>query len=68
MGITLAKKGVCDAPAASPTPAVTPNAAAIATQLSESGIPASLLATIQASIISALTAAFGGNVGETVIR
>ena len=69
LGVPVAKTGACTTPASTTTPS-TPDVNAITTQLSQSGVPASLISTIRDAIVSALTSALGGgtNVPETTIR
>ncbi len=69
LGVPVAKTGACTTPASTTTPS-TPDVNAITAQLSQSGVPASLISTIRDAIVSALTAALGGgtNVPETTIR
>lgn len=66
LGVPVAKTGACVSP--TPTPTLTPDVNAITTQLSQSGVPASLISTIRDAIVSALTAALGVSSTETVVR
>jgi hypothetical protein len=65
-GVPVASTGACASltPTTSPTPDIT----AITTQLSQSGVPASLISTIRDAIVSALTAALGVSSTETVVQ
>ena len=58
----VASTGACPAAPAAP------DVNAITTQLSQSGVPASLISTIRDAIISALTAALGVSSTETVVQ
>ena len=66
LGVPVAGTGACVSP--TPTPTLTPDVNAITTQLSQSGVPASLISTIRDAIISALTAALGVSSTETVVQ